>query len=58
VKALAFVAPFLAALLSGGDPDHRAPSVADVTKADTITLKKNTGQGHFHFHTITCSGEI
>jgi len=58
MKTLSFVAPLLAALLSGCNPGHRAQSVADVTKAETITLKKNTGQGHIHFLTITGSGEI
>ena len=29
-----------------------------VTKAQTTTLKRNTGHGHIHYLTITGSGEI
>lgn len=58
MKSLSLLATLLAALLSGCIPGQRAQSVADVTKTETITLKKNTGQGHIHFLTITLSGEI
>ena len=58
MKTLSFLATLLAALLSGCNPGQRAQSVADVTKAETITLKKNARQGHISSFAITCSGEI
>ncbi len=52
------LAALLMGLIRGCGLIHRTQSVADVTKAETITLKKNTGQGHISSFTITCSGEI
>ena len=51
-------AALLIGLLTGCGLGHRTQPVTDVTKAETITLKKNTGQGHIYYLTITGSGEI
>jgi hypothetical protein len=41
----------------GGDP-KQVYQVADVTKAQTISLHKKTGQGHIHSYTVVGTGRI
>jgi len=46
------------AVLAGCGTVSRTQEVSDVTKAETIILKKKPGQGHVHYLTITGAGAL